>query len=73
MTWGAYSVGMISSLFSYLYLKCEPSTLDSRLSREIDCSNATDTGPAYNDHGQYTAPVILLAFLIGIQCCTYAF
>jgi len=48
MTWGAYTVGMISSLFSYLYLKY--------------------TGPEYNDHGQYTAPVILLAFLIGLQC-----
>ncbi|KAF9784470.1 plasma-membrane choline transporter-domain-containing protein [Thelephora terrestris] len=48
MTWGAYIVGMISSLFGYLYLKY--------------------THPAYNDQGQYTAPVILLAFLIGIQC-----
>ncbi|KIY53121.1 integral to plasma membrane protein [Fistulina hepatica ATCC 64428] len=26
------------------------------------------TSPAYNSNGQYTAPVLLFAFLIGIQC-----
>lgn len=27
------------------------------------------THPAYNDEGQYTAPVLLFAFVIGMQCC----
>ncbi|KDQ21667.1 hypothetical protein BOTBODRAFT_99551 [Botryobasidium botryosum FD-172 SS1] len=48
LTWGAYIVGMLSSLFAYLYLRL--------------------THPAYNASGQYTAPVILFAFLIGLQC-----
>ncbi|KAF9075425.1 plasma-membrane choline transporter-domain-containing protein [Rhodocollybia butyracea] len=48
LTWGAYAVGMLSSLFGYLYLRL--------------------THPAYNASGQYTAPVILFAFLIGLMC-----
>ncbi|KAG7098507.1 Putative choline transporter, neither null mutation nor overexpression affects choline transport [Marasmius oreades] len=48
LTWGAYAVGMLSSLFAYLYLRI--------------------TAPSYNVDGQYTAPVILFAFLIGIMC-----
>ncbi|KII92408.1 hypothetical protein PLICRDRAFT_102406 [Plicaturopsis crispa FD-325 SS-3] len=48
LTWGAYAVGMLSSLFAYLYLRF--------------------TSPSYNADGQYTAPVILFAFLIGLQC-----
>ncbi|CAK5265765.1 unnamed protein product [Mycena citricolor] len=48
LTWGAYAVGMLTSLFSYLYLRI--------------------TAPGYNANGNYTAPVILFAFLIGIQC-----
>ncbi|KAH8083752.1 DUF580-domain-containing protein [Cristinia sonorae] len=47
LTWGAYSVGMLCSLFAYVYLRV--------------------THPSYNDDGQYTAPVILFAFLIGLQ------
>ena len=30
-----------------------------------------DTHPSYNTNGQYTAPVILFAFLIGLQCCKF--
>ncbi|KAJ3757933.1 plasma-membrane choline transporter-domain-containing protein [Lentinula raphanica] len=48
LTWGAYAVGMLSSLFAYLYLRI--------------------TDPSYNSNGQYTAPVILFAFLIGLMC-----
>ncbi|KZT21437.1 DUF580-domain-containing protein [Neolentinus lepideus HHB14362 ss-1] len=48
MTWGAYAVGMLSSLFAYLYLRY--------------------THPSYNADGQYTAPVIFFAFVIGAQC-----
>ncbi|QRV96702.1 Plasma-membrane choline transporter [Ceratobasidium sp. AG-Ba] len=48
MTWGAYLVGLLSSLFAYLYLRL--------------------TNPAYNTDGQYTAPVLLFAFVIGLQC-----
>jgi len=48
LTWGAYAVGMLSSLFGYLYLRI--------------------TDPSYNSSGQYTAPVILFAFLIGLMC-----
>lgn len=48
LTWGAYAVGLLCSLFGYLYLRY--------------------THPAYNADGQYTAPVVLFAFLIGLQC-----
>jgi len=48
LTWGAYIVGLLSSLFAYLYLRL--------------------THPAYNASGQYTAPVVLFAFLIGLLC-----
>jgi hypothetical protein len=48
LTWGAYVIGLLCSLFGYLYLRL--------------------THPAYNADGQYTAPVVLFAFLIGLQC-----
>ncbi|KAJ6593905.1 integral to plasma membrane protein [Mycena capillaripes] len=48
LTWGGYAVGLLSSLFAYLYLRI--------------------TSPAYNADGNYTAPVLLFAFLIGLQC-----
>ncbi|KAF8522981.1 plasma-membrane choline transporter-domain-containing protein [Gautieria morchelliformis] len=48
LTWGAYIVGLLSSLLGYLYLRL--------------------THPEYNANGQYTAPVVLFAFIIGLQC-----
>jgi len=48
MMWGAYVIGLLSSLFAYLYLRF--------------------TAPSYNASGQYTAPVLLFAFLIGLLC-----
>ncbi|KAI0949301.1 hypothetical protein AcW1_008955 [Taiwanofungus camphoratus] len=48
LTWGAYAIGLMCSLFAYLYLRY--------------------THPSYNVDGQYTAPVLLFAFLIGLQC-----
>ncbi|KAF8586325.1 DUF580-domain-containing protein [Ramaria rubella] len=48
LTWGAYIIGLLSSLFGYLYLRF--------------------THPLYNTSGQYTAPVVLFAFVIGLQC-----
>ncbi|KAH8119541.1 DUF580-domain-containing protein [Phellopilus nigrolimitatus] len=48
LTWGAYAVGLLASLFAYLYLRF--------------------THPSYNTDGQYTAPILLFAFLIGLQC-----
>jgi len=48
LTWGAYAVGLMCSLFAYIYLR--------------------STHPSYNGDGQYTAPVILFGFLIGLQC-----
>ncbi|KZT10655.1 DUF580-domain-containing protein [Laetiporus sulphureus 93-53] len=48
LTWGAYAIGLLCSLFAYLYLRY--------------------THPSYNTDGQYTAPVLLFAFLIGVQC-----
>ncbi|KAJ7262170.1 plasma-membrane choline transporter-domain-containing protein [Mycena haematopus] len=48
LTWGGYAVGLLSSLFAYLYLRI--------------------TSPSYNADGNYTAPVLLFAFLIGLQC-----
>jgi hypothetical protein len=32
-------------------------------------SSTTVTHPSYNANGQYTAPVLLFAFLIGLLCC----
>ncbi|KAF9566775.1 DUF580-domain-containing protein [Agrocybe pediades] len=48
LMWGAYAIGVLCSLFAYLYLRI--------------------TAPSYNVGGQYTAPVILFAFLIGMVC-----
>ncbi|KAG1799715.1 plasma-membrane choline transporter-domain-containing protein [Suillus plorans] len=48
LTWGAYAIGLLCSLFGYLYLRL--------------------TDPAYNADGQYTAPVVLFGFIIGLQC-----
>ncbi|KAI6040322.1 plasma-membrane choline transporter-domain-containing protein [Pisolithus marmoratus] len=48
LMFGAYVVGLLCSLFAYLYLRF--------------------THPSYNAQGQYTAPVVLFAFLIGLQC-----
>ncbi|TFY79944.1 hypothetical protein EWM64_g4068 [Hericium alpestre] len=47
LTWGAYAVGLMCSLFGYLYLRY--------------------THPSYNAEGQYTAPVVLFSFIIGVQ------
>lgn len=48
LTWGAYVIGLLSSLFAYLYLRF--------------------TSPSYNADGQYTAPLLLFSFLVGLQC-----
>ncbi len=45
--------------------------LVSLLSTKLRFSLDLATHPDYNVDGQYTAPVILFAFLIGLQCCTY--
>jgi len=29
------------------------------------------TAPSYNSDGQYTAPIVLFGFLIGMQCCEW--
>jgi hypothetical protein len=50
LMWGAYAIGLLSSLFAYLYLRV--------------------TAPSYNASGQYTAPVLLFAFFIGLVCST---
>ncbi|KAF8200821.1 plasma-membrane choline transporter-domain-containing protein [Pholiota molesta] len=49
LMWGAYVVGILCSLFGYLYLRF--------------------TAPSYNSAGQYTAPIILFSFFIGMVCC----
>jgi len=48
LTWGAYAIGLMCSLFGYLYLRF--------------------TAPSYNAAGQYTAPIVLFSFLIGLVC-----
>ncbi|KAH9485401.1 Protein PNS1 [Psilocybe cubensis] len=48
LTWGAYAIGVLCSLFGYLYLRF--------------------TAPSYNSEGQYTAPIVLFSFLIGMVC-----
>jgi len=48
LTWGAYAIGLLCSLFAYLFLRF--------------------TAPSYNASGQYTAPILLFSFLIGLVC-----
>ncbi|KAG8983031.1 putative choline transporter, neither null mutation nor overexpression affects choline transport [Tulasnella sp. JGI-2019a] len=48
LSFGGYIVGILSALFSYVYLRT--------------------TAPSYNGDGQYTAPIILFAFLVGFTC-----
>jgi len=64
--WGAYAIGLLSSLFCYLYLRCESfiSTEDFSFAHMI-CSV---TAPSYNADGQYTAPMLLFSFFIGLVC-----
>lgn len=66
MMWGAYLVGVLCSLFGYLYLRCKRFYLTFSLT--IYCLLSV-TAPAYNTSGQYTAPVILFSFFIGLVCC----
>jgi len=49
LMWGSYAVGLLCSLFGYLYLRF--------------------TAPVYNAGGQYTAPVMLFSFVVGLVCC----
>lgn len=67
--WGAYINGFLCALFGYVYLRCRSPLLRRRENVAsgpclIDC---TDTNPAYNNNGQYSAPIILFSFLIGIN------
>jgi hypothetical protein len=48
LTWGAYTIGLLSSFFVFLYLRL--------------------TSPSFNADGQYTVPLVLFAFLIGVVC-----
>jgi len=48
LMWGSYVIGLLCSLFGYLYLRF--------------------TAPSYNTGGQYTAPILLFSFLIGLVC-----
>ncbi|KAF8798723.1 integral to plasma membrane protein [Phlegmacium glaucopus] len=48
MMWGSYAIGLLCSLFAYLYTRF--------------------TAPSYNTGGQYTAPILLFSFLIGLVC-----
>jgi hypothetical protein len=62
LIWGAYAVGMLCSLFGYLYLRCKPLRYMQSLAQVLKWLLY------YNASGQYTAPVIF-AFLIGLRCC----
>jgi hypothetical protein len=62
--WGAYAVGALCALFAYIYLRCK--LLRAGLCPVPD--SPSDTHPAYNVDGHYTAPVVLFAFLIGASC-----
>ncbi|TFK20956.1 DUF580-domain-containing protein [Coprinopsis marcescibilis] len=48
LMWGAYAIGLLCSLFAFLYLKI--------------------TAPPYNAGGQYTVPVLVFSFFIGVVC-----
>jgi len=63
MMWGAYVIGLLSSLFAYLYLRCK--LLEFVSVSTLNFVIFLVTAPSYNASGQYTAPVLLFAFLIG--------
>ncbi|KAF8305168.1 DUF580-domain-containing protein [Clavulina sp. PMI_390] len=48
LLWGAYAIGILCTLFAYVYLHY--------------------VHPSYNASGDYTALIMLFAFLIGFQC-----
>jgi len=62
--WGAYAVGVLCSLFGFLYLRCE---ISPEFCVTLPHVMPSDTHPSYNDQGQYTAPVVLFSFIIGAQ------
>lgn len=66
LTWGAYAIGLISSLFAYVYLRRMCYFI---FHLESFYHVFLVTAPSFNSSGQYTAPVLLFAFLIGAQCC----
>lgn len=66
LMWGAYAIGLLCSLFAYLYLRC---MCDSIYKLQLPLTFEAVTAPAYNAAGQYTAPILLFAFLIGTVCC----
>jgi hypothetical protein len=66
LTWGAYVVGILCAAFGYFYLRCESVGLLSRL-QQLLTTRLQVTDPAYNSDGDYTAPIILYSFLIGLQ------
>ena len=63
--------GLLCSLFAYLYLRCEYIKTCMR-GIFVNTASLLVTHPDYNADGQYTAPVVLFAFLIGLQSCTYS-
>lgn len=69
LMWGAYCVGMLCSLFAYIYLRCKFVLLLETIQSLTMKSLISATHPSYNVDGQYTAPVIMFAFLIGLQAC----
>lgn len=65
LMWGAYAIGLLSSLFCYLYLRSEGYAC--RFFRDLLLFLVT--APSYNVDGSYTAPLLLFSFFIGMVCC----
>lgn len=61
--WGAYLNGFLCGLFAFIYLKCGFAYVSAWGPPEHNA----DTNPSYNANGEYTAPILLFAFLIGIN------
>ena len=67
LMWGAYTIGLLSSLFAYLYLRSKHPP-DIVLLVKANFIIAV-SGPSFNTDGQYTAPLLLFSFFIGMVCC----
>lgn len=62
-------VGLLTSLFGYLYLRCKLRSFSVFIVLVTHISLVTH--PAYNTNQQYTAPVVLISFLLGLSSCKW--
>jgi hypothetical protein len=58
---GCYPRYLPTSIYAVSSRRLSENRFDERMTSVV-------TVPSYNSHGQYTAPIMLFAFLIGLFC-----